>query len=227
MGPQFNQLKKIVLYSLPIILIGFAFASCEKDFKAETPKVNSSFVEGFDVFEELAGRGWVFTNNSAPIGIATWFQGESVFNAQSSNLSPNSYAAVNYNSVSDAGTISNWMFSPAVDMKNGDQIIFYARAASSMFPERLQIRVNPYNEGVSIGTAATSVGDFNVLLRDINPTYVGTGFPVSWTKYIIPISGVSGEGKRRFAFRYFVEDGGPLGANSNYIGVDSVAFISK
>ena len=220
-------MKQILLHSLRFAIIGFLFASCEKDFKAEAPKVNPSFVEGFDVFNELPGKGWVFTNNSSPIGIATWFQGTSDFNAQSSNLSPNSYAAVNYNSVSDVGTISNWMFSPAVEMKNGDQVIFYTRAFSSRFPERLQVRVNPYNEGVNIGNTATSVGDFNVLLRDINPTYLGTGFPVGWTQYVIPLSGFSGAGKRRFAFRYFVENGGPNGANSNYIGVDSVAFISK
>jgi len=206
-----------------------AVTSCEKESKAPAaaPPPNSSFVEGFDVFANLAASGWVFTNNSSPLGTATWFQGTTTFSAQSSSLSPTSYAAVNYNSASGTGTISNWMFSPAIAIKNGDEIIFYARAASSTFPERLQVRINPYNDGVNIGNTATSVGDFNVLLRDINPTYQGTGFPVAWTKYVIPVTGFSGTGKRRFAFRYFVENGGPNGANSFFIGVDSVAFVSK
>ncbi|MFZ9582231.1 MAG: T9SS type A sorting domain-containing protein, partial [Crocinitomicaceae bacterium] len=45
-----------------------------------------------------------------------------------------------------------------------------------------------------------------------------------WTKYEIVLSGISAPGNGRFAFRYYVPDGG-TGANSNYIGIDEVEFI--
>jgi hypothetical protein len=38
------------------------------------------------------------------------------------------------------------------------------------------------------------------------------------------LSGLNGPESGRFAFRYNVTDAGPLGANSNYIGVDTVDF---
>jgi hypothetical protein len=60
-------------------------------------------------------------------------------------------------------------------------------------------------------------------LLDINENY-GTNYPADWTKYTIVISGVSQSTTGRFAFRYFVESGGPSGDNSDYIGIDLVQY---
>jgi hypothetical protein len=40
----------------------------------------------------------------------------------------------------------------------------------------------------------------------------------------VRINGLKNATTGRLAFRYFVENGGPTGANSNYIGIDSVQF---
>ena len=68
------------------------------------------------------------------------------------------------------------------------------------------------------------VGDFTTLLLDINPTYTTTGYPNAWTQFTVTISGVGSPTPGRLAFRYFVENGGPNGANSDYIGIDTVQY---
>ena len=72
----------------------------------------------------------------------------------------------------------------------------------------------------------TSVGDFDALLLDINPSYADDGYPVVWTQYNITLTGLSSPTRGRIAFRYFVENGGPDGTRSNYIGIDTVSSTS-
>jgi len=118
-------------------------------------------------------------------------------------------------------------------MKNGDSIIFYSRTApGSTFADRLQVWLNPSNNSVTVGNTAISTGDFTNKMLDINPTYAtGTApgaYPEDWTKYSIVLSGLpNAPVKRRFAFRYFVEDGGPTGSRSYGVGIDNVSFRSK
>src|SRR5205085_6656010 len=76
----------------------------------------------------------------------------------------------------------------------------------------------------NVGTTATDVGDFTTLLLDINPTYTLTGYPNVWTQFTVTVSGVPSLTTGRLAFRYFVENGGPTGANSDYIGIDTFQF---
>ena len=75
-----------------------------------------------------------------------------------------------------------------------------------------------------MGTLATDVGDFTTLLLDINPTLVVSGYPDVWTQYTITLSGLPPAASGRIAWRYFVTNGGPSGANSNYIGIDTVEY---
>ena len=74
----------------------------------------------------------------------------------------------------------------------------------------------------NVGTTATDVGDFTALLLDINPTYTLTGYPNVWTQFTVTVSGVASPTTGRLALRYFVENGGPSGANSDYIGIDTL-----
>ena len=76
----------------------------------------------------------------------------------------------------------------------------------------------------NVGATATSVGDFTTLLLDINPTYTLTGYPNVWTQFTVTVSGLGSPTTGRLAFRYFVENGGPTGANSDYIGIDTVQY---
>lgn len=168
--------------------------------------------------------GWAQQNLSLPVGTSNWFQGNTaVFTAQ--NGATNSYIGANFNNISGAGTISNWLFMPNVTMRNGDIFTFWTRIATGggAFPDRLQVRMSTNGASVNAGANNTSVGDFTTLLLDINPTYTSTGYPQVWTQYTITISGLAGPTSGRLAFRYFVENGG-TGANSNYIGIDNVAY---
>jgi hypothetical protein len=76
----------------------------------------------------------------------------------------------------------------------------------------------------NVGSTATSVGDFTTLLLDINPTYTTSGYPNAWTQFLVTISGLGGPTSGRLGFRYFDENGGPSGARSDYIGIDTVQF---
>ena len=78
-----------------------------------------------------------------------------------------------------------------------------------------------------MGATNTSVGDFSTLLLDINPTYTASGYPTAWTQYTLTMRGLPAAGVNgRLAFRYFVENAGPGGANSDYIGIDDVVYTT-
>ncbi|MBN1967234.1 MAG: choice-of-anchor J domain-containing protein [Anaerolineae bacterium] len=186
--------------------------------------VLASWSEAFDDINLLPGLGWALINNSAPAGITNWFQGNSaVFPAHAG--APTAYIAANFNNTAGVGTISNWLLTPEMTMQNGDQLSFYTRRTTSVsFPDRLQVRLSVAGSSTDVGATATSVGDFTTLLLDINPTYASGGYPQEWTKYVITISGLIGPTQGRLAFRYFVENAGPSGAQSEYIGIDSVTY---
>ncbi|HET8648327.1 MAG TPA: choice-of-anchor J domain-containing protein [Vicinamibacteria bacterium] len=180
--------------------------------------------EGFDNITTLPGAGWFLRNNSAPLGATGWFQGNStVFPAQGG--APTAYIAANYQNTAGTGTISNWLLTPPISLANGATFSFYTRTVTTVgFPDRLQVRMSLAGNGTDVGTTATSVGTFTALLLDINPTYTLNGYPNVWTQFTVTISGVATPTLGRLAFRYFVENGGPTGANSDYIGIDTVVF---
>ena len=75
-----------------------------------------------------------------------------------------------------------------------------------------------------VGSTATSVGDFTALLLDINSTYADD-YPHNWTQSTVTISGLPSATTGRLAFRYFVENGGPSGTRSDYIGIDTMTYV--
>jgi uncharacterized repeat protein (TIGR01451 family) len=179
--------------------------------------------QGFDNVGALSGAGWYMQNNSNPVGASGWFQGNpAVFTSQAG--ADDAYIGANFQDTGDVGTISNWLLTPTVSLQNGETLIFFTRTVSNpaTFPDRLQVRMSTNGGSTNVGSTETSVGDFGTLLLDINPTYTATGYPGSWTRYDVTVSGVPSPVTGRFAFRYFVEDGGALGSNSNYIGIDTV-----
>ena len=182
--------------------------------------------EGFDDITTLPGAGWVQTNHSTTIGTTGWFQGNSaVFPAQGGATT--SYIGANFNN--DGGpatdTISNWLLTPPLTLQNGAVLTFFTRTVDvPAFADRLQVRMSTNGASTNVGTTATDVGDFTTLLLDINPTYTLTGYPSVWTQFTVTLSGIASPTTGRLALRYFVENGGPSGANSDYIGIDTFAF---
>jgi subtilisin-like proprotein convertase family protein len=186
----------------------------------------ASFSEGFDDITLLSGMGWFQQNNSQPIGITGWFQGNTtVFSAQAGPAT--SYIGANFNNGAGLATISNWLLTPVLSLSNGDTFSFWTRTVPSpAFPDRLQLRLSTAGASTNVGTLATDVGDFTTVLLDINPTLTTAGYPNTWTQYTVTLSGLPPSTTGRFGFRYFVTNGGPSGANSDYIGIDTVEYTS-
>lgn len=175
-------------------------------------------------FITVVPAGWQALNNSVPVGTTTVFQGNAgVFPAQTG--APAEYAGMNFNATTGANTISVWLISPSrVGIQNGDQWSFWTRTVTNVaFPDRLEFRLST-NGTCNPGVGAASVGDFNILLTTVNPTLTLAGYPNVWTQFQGTLSGIAAPSTGCFAFRYFVTDGGPAGANSDYIGVDTFQY---
>ncbi len=183
----------------------------------------ADFTEGFDDINTLAGSGWAMQNNSTPVGLTGWFQGNpTVFAAQSGP--DTSYIGANFNNVAGNATISNWLITPEIDLIDGSTFTFWTRSSgAATWADRLQVRASTAGASTNVGATSTSVGDFSNLLLDINPTLNPAGYPGDWTEFTVNISGL-GNASGRLAFRYFVDNGGPSGTNSDFIGIDTVAY---
>ena len=171
--------------------------------------------------------GWAQQNLSNPTGtpgiFSDWFQG-STAGAFIANSAPD-FRGASFFSGSGLSTLSNWMFAPTINLRNGDQFSFYTRTISGAFPDRMQVRLSTNGNSTNVGASETSVGDFTRVLFDINPNYTPSGYPTAWTQYTVTMSGLPAAGvSGRIAFRYFVELGGPGGNRSNLIGVDDVLY---
>ncbi len=173
---------------------------------------SESFDTGF--FASLPA-GWSTQNNSVPVGTISWFQGSpTVF--PSFNGTNDAYAGVNFNSGADTAEINNFLVTPIISAPAGSRVSFVTRGPSNAFPDRLELRASPTGSA-NVGTTSNDFGDFTDLLLSISPDLT-PDYPTTWTRFQATLpSAFNG----RLAFRYWVTDGGPLGLNSNYIGIDA------
>jgi hypothetical protein len=179
--------------------------------------------EGF----EVAPIGWSSTNLSNPIGTITGWGLSTVTTGAGPAYDGTGFAVVNFNSGAGTSELSNWLVSPVIaSVKNGDVFSFWTKAATGggAFPDRLEARLSTAGASTNIGTTSSSVGDFTTLLQSVNPGLTSTGYPEVWTKYTVTISGLAAPTSGRVAFRYWVTNGGPTGANSNVISLDRVQW---
>jgi len=183
--------------------------ACKKDAAPSTRTIappvfpvvgDASFTENFDSVGTLTAKGWVFVNNSSPIGTTGWRQGryESAATAQYKFLAPvpfigfqaynstntaNDFISCDASAVNDLGAgtinINAWLISPQVPLKNGDQISFYTRAvADQNYPvytkDRMQVRLNITDGTANVGGGSdvADFGKFTVELLDINKAYI-------------------------------------------------------
>ena len=192
------------------------------------------FSEAFTATWSPATQGWTTINNSQPAGTTTLIQGNGAATFPAFVGAPNDFIAMNYNSTSGAGGISTWLITPTLVLVNGLVLEFATRTTTGtpVYPDRLQVRMSPVNNN-SVPSGSASVGTFTNLMLDINPNLTtltntavsnGTvnGYPQAWTVYTVMVMGVPTPVIGHIAFRYFVEDGGLSGSNSNYIGIDEV-----
>ncbi|REC46701.1 MULTISPECIES: T9SS-dependent choice-of-anchor J family protein [Chryseobacterium] len=194
---------------------------------------------GFDT----AFTNWTTSNQSSPVTTSVWTKAtyatpltNPLFGSGNTTTVPvgqaggaNSFALVNYTSTSGAGTISNWLFTNAIDVKDGDIVSFYSRKGTDGtidYPDRLELRYALAAGAVLPTTGASAVGSFTNLGVSVNPNLAsGFVYPKTWTKYSFNVTGVGANPVPvRFAFRYYVTDGGPSGSNSDLIGIDTFSI---
>ncbi|MEP6882206.1 MAG: choice-of-anchor J domain-containing protein [Dokdonella sp.] len=186
--------------------------------------------EGFDDITTLPGAGWTLTNNSDGVGTSDWFQGnDAVFAAFDGATT--AYIGANFNNTDGgvdgaSGIISNWLVSPPINFGTGATVSFYTRtSAAAAYPDRLQVRVCPTMPCADFGAAGDGTGDFTTVVTDINATESVGGYPETWTQFTLTnADGLPSSGTGRVALRYYVHSAGPLGDNSNYIGIDRVSI---
>lgn len=168
----------------------------------------------------LMTAGWVVDNNSSPAGTTSWFGSNFDSNGMISNPDGNpmdSFIAADYNAAGGAGTIDDWLITPEVALGTGYTFTFQTISAQ-MYPDAMNIML-------STSGSSTNLSDFTTTLLQINPGLTPTGYPGSWTTYMVTLpSGIAVGSMGRFAFDYSVTDGGPLGANSDFIGVANLVY---
>jgi hypothetical protein len=199
----------------------------------------NQFSFGFDgTTAAMISAGWQQTNQSSPAGASTWSNASftlplasAIFGSGNTTTLPmgqaggnNSFALVNFNSTTGAGTISNWLITPDITVQNGDIVTFYSRKGTdgtTDYPDRLELRMSSGATVLPSGGSA-GVGSFTTVCLTINPALAaGFVYPKTWTQYSYTVSGLSGLTPVKFAFRYYVTNGGPSGANSDIIGIDT------
>jgi hypothetical protein len=216
-------MKKLLLSMLGVISLAA---------NAQTNVYNYAFDSAFP-------STWVTTNQSTSASTTLWSKASytipytsSIFGSTSpsgSDGTVNSFALVNYTSTSSTGTnatISNWLLSPVVNVKDGDIVSFYTRKGTdgaTDYPDRLEVRYSTATTTVNPSGGPTGIGSFTNLGVSVNPNLVaGFVYPKVWTKYSFTISGVGAvEAPVKFGFRYYVTSGGTNGANSDIIGIDT------
>jgi hypothetical protein len=192
---------------------------------AEAQQLN----EGFENVT-FPPTGWLARNQSTTIGAnpQCWNR----FTA--TPWAPNSgtgHAGANFQCTTGANTISGWLLSSQMtNLQNGQQVTFFTRKATpnpTDFPDRLELRLcldtTPDSCGAagSTGTGDSAVGSYTTLLVSVNPTLVAGVYPTTYTQFSATLSGLpAGPNAGRIAFRYFVTNGGPSGANSDLISID-------
>jgi hypothetical protein len=203
-------MKKITLLFTALL---FGFAAIAQTIIIE---------EGFNDVTTLVGSEFeIYNASDAPDGSVS--QGnETIFEAYDGD--PDSFAGMNYQATSGS-TVDLYLVTPAVELKNGDLVQFWTRTVeTSGFPDRLEVRLDPTGDGTA--PEEGDQGAYTELLAEINPDLEAGGYPEEWTQIVAEVTGITGTVETRAALRYWVTDGGPTGANSNYIGIDALEVVS-
>jgi len=170
--------------------------------------------DGANDTTSLKLRGYkVWYRGTGPQGTtATWYQGQdAVFSAY--NGPTTGYVAANYNVVTNVNLIDSWLVLPRISggLNQGDSLYFYERSLyQDTYADSLWIM---YSSSDSIPE-----GTWTLLARIKTNTATDAWLRVG---FVAPATSVDG----RFAIRYHVADGGPNGADSDYLGIDALSIV--
>jgi hypothetical protein len=234
------------LLSLAFFIAG-SIHSCKKDLlgsgtynpppppppPSPVDPIYSSFTEEFENFWDLTNKGWLTAEYSQAdtMGTTGWTQGDFGapgkgdstwygFSAFSCQYGPTEYV-YSYDPAMDSNlSISSWMLSPILVVKNGDSITFYTRGdTTGIYTDRMQVLMDTLGSS-NVGHDLTSVGGYTSKLFDINPTQTPGGYPTTWKKYEYTFSGLRDSSHIRIGFRHYVIHP----TNARGIGIDLFKF---
>jgi hypothetical protein len=193
-----------------------------------TTPVTTSYTEEFNDFYALQTKGWYMLEYSQvdTMGTTAWTPGPYGvtktdtnfygFTAYSYQNSPFEYAYSYAPASSSNLSVSSWMLSPILVVKNGDSISFYTRGdTTGSYTNRMQVLMDTLGS-VNVGHDPTSLGSYTIKLLDINPTQAAGGYPTNWKKYEYIFSGLTGSKSIRIGFRHYMNHP----ANARGIGID-------
>jgi hypothetical protein len=226
--------KLLLLACCATGLIAGMIDSCKKDSSMNPTHIGTttSFTEEFTDVSGLTTKGWVITDNT-PTGssgpFAPWDQGFMGYDKAGVwyGFTAYSYTSLEYEfaysyiyGLDSNRSISSWLITPVLSVKNGDKISFYTRGdTTGVFTDRMQVLMNASSSS-NVGSSLNSTGDFKTVLFDINPSQAPGGYPTTWTKYEYTFSGISGNIDTRIAFRHYVNN--PIYARG--VGIDQFKF---
>lgn len=186
--------------------------------------------ENFDNINNL--NGWLIINNSTPIGVNNWFQGD-VTKFASQSGADNSYIAADHQGTGldfNGNTNCNYLIMPP---EASGELTFWTRSRLSddetmVFPDRLYVVFSP-SGAFATGNCLDDFGDFTEEIFVINPKLSSSinGFPegyplFEWQEFTVDIPA-----NGRAAFVHYVTNGGPHGINAKYVGIDSVSWTGN
>ncbi|MFH0894938.1 MAG: choice-of-anchor J domain-containing protein [Bacteroidota bacterium] len=216
-------MKKTTLSIIALFVsVAFVCAQGQMNSKTTTPSkdqhgltmtpskaITTLHSDGFEWMVDTSSittAGYLHYYRSSPLGTTTWFAGNTtVFTA----MEGAAYIGANFNNTSGAGTIDTWLVLPSLSILAGDSIAFYQRSPDgSTYPDDIKIMYNPAGDVLPESTNWVEIATF-------------TTSTAGWARvqYSIPTTSTTG----RLAIRYYVTNGGPSGANSDYIGVDALS----
>jgi hypothetical protein len=220
----------LLILCLTCLLVGL-MNGCKKDSPVNPPTnigTTTSFTEEFDSVYKLETKGWVNDNYAVSSVWTQGFMGNDKagvwygFSAYSYTASPDEFIyAGGPGPASSPYSISTWLITPVLSIKNGDKFSFYTRGdTTGTYTNRMQVRMNRSASSDFGRNSANSVGGFTTILFDINSVQAAGGYPTAWTKYEYVFSGISGKIDTRIGFRHYVTNT----TNAKGIGIDLFRF---
>ncbi len=183
------------------------------------PKSTSVYIDDFNGDNSIAGlnaRGYKTINHSTPVGSTGWFQGSVQFVAYNGPAA--GYVAANFNNTTGgSGVIDNWLIFPRISggIQVGDSLTFWSRSnvtTGTNYPDSIRVYYSASGDSTVTG-AWVELGRFRV----INPVAGAANNGYEKRGFVAPSNGANG----RFAIIYHVNNAGPTGTNSDFIGVDA------
>jgi hypothetical protein len=191
------------------LLVGLVISAAGQFAAAQTARLAENFdnvgTAGASGPTNLVASGWIFRNQSQPLGVGPlhWFErhGDTHTWGDYPPYQGTAYIETKQSaSVATNGQASNWMILPPIPgMQPGDAIEFWFRGFPNVPSDRLEVRLSPTG-GTSTGSTASSVGDFTTLLLsedallDVEPFVMDE----QWYLTTVPLPTTG-----RIAFRYY------------------------